>query len=57
MKWSRIVATVDAHIGGEVSRVITGGVIDVPGKTMAEKLTYLNEEDDSITANFPYGTG
>lgn len=48
MKWSRIITTVDAHIGGEVSRVITGGVIDVPGKTMAEKLFFLNEEDDSL---------
>ena len=48
MKWSRLISTVDAHIGGEVSRVITAGVIDIPGKTMAEKLTYLNEEDDSL---------
>ena len=48
MKWSRIVTTVDAHIGGEVSRVITGGVIDIPGKTMTEKLSFLNEEDDSL---------
>ena len=48
MKWSRLVTTVDAHIGGEVSRVITGGVIDIPGTTMAEKLAFLNEEDDSL---------
>ena len=48
MKWSRLISTVDAHIGGEVSRVITGGVIDIPGNTMMEKLTYLNEEDDSL---------
>jgi len=48
MKWSRIITTVDAHIGGEVSRVITGGVIDIPGKTMTEKLAFLNEEDDSL---------
>jgi proline racemase len=48
MRWSRLISTVDAHIGGEVSRVITAGVIDIPGKTMAEKLTYLNEEDDSL---------
>jgi proline racemase len=48
MNWSRLISTVDAHIGGEVSRVITAGVIDIPGKTMAEKLTYLNEKDDSL---------
>ena len=48
MKWSRVINTVDAHIGGEVSRVITGGIIDIPGKTMTEKLAFLNEEDDSL---------
>ncbi len=48
MKWSRMISTVDAHIGGEVSRVITGGVIDIPGKTMPEKLAFLNNEDDSL---------
>ena len=48
MKWSRLISTVDAHVGGEVSRVITGGIIDIPGKTMTEKLTFLNEEDDSL---------
>ncbi len=48
MRFSRLISTVDAHIGGEVSRVITAGVIDIPGKTMTEKLAYLNEEDDSL---------
>ena len=48
MQWSRVITTVDAHIGGEVSRVITGGIIDTPGKTMPEKLAYLNEKDDSL---------
>ncbi len=48
MKWSRMISTVDAHIGGEVSRVITGGVIDIPGKTMPEKLAFLNNKDDSL---------
>lgn len=48
MKWSRLISTVDVHIGGEVSRVITAGVIDIPGKTMVEKLAYLNEKDDSL---------
>ena len=48
MKTSRLITTVDAHIGGEVSRVITGGVIDLPGKTMSEKLHYINNVDDSL---------
>jgi proline racemase len=48
MKTNRLITTVDAHIGGEVSRVITGGVIDLPGKTMTDKLQFLNQEDDSL---------
>ncbi|MBR9851911.1 MAG: proline racemase [Rhodobacteraceae bacterium] len=48
MKTNRLITTVDAHIGGEVSRVITGGVIDLPGKTMAEKLHHVNAVDDSL---------
>ena len=48
MKTNRLITTVDAHIGGEVSRVITGGVIDLPGKTMSEKLHYINNVDDSL---------
>ena len=48
MKTNRLITTVDAHIGGEVSRVITGGVIDLPGKTMSEKLHHINNVDDSL---------
>lgn len=48
MKWSRLITTVDAHIGGEVGRVLTGGVIDIPGKTMQEKLAYLNNEKMTV---------
>ena len=48
MRWSRVVTIVGAHAEGEVGRVITGGVLDVPGETMLDKMRYLNEEDDSI---------
>ena len=48
MRWSRTVTMVEAHAEGEVGRVVTGGVLDVPGSTMMEKLTYLNETDDSL---------
>ena len=48
MRWSKTVTVVGAHAEGEVGRVITGGVIDVPGKTMLDKMVYLNSEDDSI---------
>lgn len=48
MRWSRTVTMVEAHAEGEVGRVVTGGVLDIPGTTMMEKLNYLNETDDSL---------
>ena len=37
MRWQRTLTVVHAHAEGEVGRVITGGVIDVPGASMREK--------------------
>ena len=48
MRWSKSVTMVEAHAEGEVGRIVTGGVIDIPGATMADKLRYLNEIDDSL---------
>jgi proline racemase len=48
MRWSRTVAMIEAHAEGEVGRVVAGGVLDVPGATMLDKLRYLNEVDDSL---------
>lgn len=39
---------VEAHAEGEVGRVVTGGVLDLPGDSMLEKMGFLNEEDDSL---------
>lgn len=39
---------VEAHAEGEVGRVVTGGVLDLPGDTMLEKMNFLNEQDDSL---------
>jgi proline racemase len=41
-----MITAVDAHAGGEPGRVITGGVLDVPGRTMFEKRTYLQDHAD-----------
>lgn len=38
----------DVHCAGEIGRVITGGVLNLPGTTMAEKLHHLNTVDDSL---------
>jgi len=41
-----MITAVDAHAGGEPGRVITGGVLDVPGRTMFDKRVYLEREAD-----------
>jgi len=48
MRWKKTLQLVDVHCEGEVGKVITGGVIDVPGKTMLDKMNYINEVDDSL---------
>ena len=48
MQWSRTIQTVDVHCEGEIGRVITGGVLNIPGATMAEKLQHLNTVDDRL---------
>lgn len=48
MRWSKTVTMVEAHAEGEVGRIVTGGVLDIPGATMADKLRHLNEVDDSL---------
>lgn len=43
-----MINVVGAHAGGERNDVITGGVLDVPGQTMFDKMTYLQEQKDEI---------
>lgn len=48
MRFSRTIQTVDVHCEGEIGRVITGGVLNIPGTTMVEKLHHLNTVDDGL---------
>lgn len=48
MRVSRMICAVDLHAAGEHGRVIVGGVLDVPGHTMFEKKTYLEEHGDGL---------
>lgn len=43
-----MITAVDAHACGEPGRVITGGVLDVPGATMFEKMRWLETNADHI---------
>ena len=48
MRFSSLITAVDAHACGEPGRVITGGVLDVPGASMFEKMTWLRDHADHI---------
>src|SRR5918998_86847 len=47
-QFSRMVTVVGAHAEGELNEVITGGVADVPGKTMFEKMQHLERHGDAL---------
>ena len=48
MRWEKVLNVVHAHAEGEVGRVITGGVLEVPGKTMFDKKRYLEQKGDLL---------
>ena len=48
MRWSKVLHVVGAHAEGEIGRVVTGGVLDVPGETVRDKLRHIAEVDDSL---------
>lgn len=48
MYWTRTLQLVDVHCEGEIGRVITSGVLNVPGATVADKIAYINNVDDSL---------
>ena len=48
MRASRIITVVGAHAEGELNEVITGGVVDVPGRSMFEKARYLETQADDL---------
>jgi len=43
-----MVTTVDYHTEGEPVRVVTGGVPNIPGKTMAEKRAFAQQNLDYL---------
>jgi proline racemase len=48
MRLEKLLHTVDAHCEGEASRVVVGGVIDVPGSTMYERKLHLERHRDEL---------
>ncbi len=47
MSFKRTIHAIDTH-AGEPMRVITGGVPNIPGKTVYEKMVWLRENDDQL---------
>src|SRR5579864_9368610 len=48
MQLTNVIHAVDAHAEGEPSRIVVGGVVDIPGTTMFEKKRYLETERDDL---------
>jgi proline racemase len=48
MRIAQMIQAIDAHACGEPGRVIVGGVLDVPGATMFEKMRYLQTHADGL---------
>ena len=48
MRIAQMLQAVDAHACGEPGRVIVGGIVDVPGATMFEKMRYLQTHADGL---------
>ena len=48
MRWKRTLTTVGVHAEGEYAKVVTGGVVDVPGRTMFDKMQWLERHDDGL---------
>jgi proline racemase len=48
MRLARMIQAVDAHASGEPGRVIVGGVLDVPGATLLDKMKHLRDHADGL---------
>ncbi len=47
-RWIQSVTMIEAHAEGEVGRVVTEGIGDLPGDTILEMMTHINQVDDSL---------
>lgn len=48
MKFNRGIQAIDSHTMGEPTRIVTGGIPNIKGNTMAEKKAYLEENLDHL---------
>ncbi|MGS2744329.1 proline racemase family protein [Halomonas sp. LS-001] len=58
MKNRHTLQLMDTHAGGDVSRIVTGGIDTLPGKTVREQMEYLRDDADGLRELLlfePYG--
>jgi len=48
MHWQRVYTVVGVHAEGEYAKVVTGGLVDVPGQTMFDKMRHLRDHADGL---------
>lgn len=48
MKLSKMISAIDSHTAGEAARIITGGIPNIPGDTIANKRQYLMDHQDHL---------
>jgi proline racemase len=48
MHWQRVYTVVGVHAEGEYAKVVTGGIVDVPGQTMFDKMRHLRDHADGL---------
>ena len=48
MKAQRVISTIDSHTAGERTRMITGGIPNIPGPTMSEKRAFFSQNLDFV---------
>jgi proline racemase len=48
MRLERAIQVVDAHAAGEPGSVVVGGVLDVPGSSMYQKMAHLRDHADGL---------
>jgi proline racemase len=48
MQVTKVINTVESHTMGEPTRIVIGGVPKIPGKTMAEKMEYMEKDMDYL---------
>jgi proline racemase len=48
MKWRHSIELINVHCEGEIGKVIVGGAAEMPGRTMLEKMSYINDTDDRL---------